>query len=105
MTMTDAESQWLSRVMLTISDVACGQISNAVGSSVQNDAAEEVLRAAQGLVAVTGRPAGRSLPLPEGERACPGLDPDLDPGASLGLDPRACPGLDPGEWAPCVQSG
>jgi len=60
MTMTDAERQWLTRVMLTIRQVAFGEPSRAVASSVRNDPAEEVLRAAQGLIQVTGRPAGRS---------------------------------------------
>jgi hypothetical protein len=52
MSMTSAESQWLARVMLTISHVALGEPCNAVETSVRKGAAEEVLRAAQSFIQV-----------------------------------------------------
>ena len=64
MTMTNAERRWLARVMLTISDVAFRESFNAGGSAVRSGAAEDVLRAAQSLIQVTGQPAvGRAARL------------------------------------------
>jgi hypothetical protein len=57
MTMTNAERQWLARVMLTISDVAFREPCNAATGSARNSAVEGALRAAQSLVQAAGQAA------------------------------------------------
>jgi hypothetical protein len=46
MTMTSSESQWVARVMHTISYVAFIESYDAVAGTLQKDAGEEVMRAA-----------------------------------------------------------
>jgi hypothetical protein len=50
MTMTSSETQWVARVMHTISDVAFIESCNTVTGSIQKGAGEEVIRAARSFI-------------------------------------------------------
>ena len=56
MTVTNAESEWLVRVMRTISTVTFEEPSLALDRSAQDCAAEDVLRAAQSFIRVLQEP-------------------------------------------------
>ena len=56
MTVTNAESEWLVRVMRTISTVTIEEPCLAFDRSVQDCAAEDVLRAAQSFIRVLQEP-------------------------------------------------
>jgi len=56
MTVTNAESEWLVRVMRTISHVAIEEPCLALDRSARTGAAEDVLRAAQSFIQILNEP-------------------------------------------------
>ena len=67
MTLTNSESQWLARVMYTISDVTFINPCNALDRPVQNGAGGDVLLAAQNFIEVVQSGYGVKC-APDGEQ-------------------------------------